>query len=129
MRVLICGGEDDGDEARLRAVLDDLHAESPISCVIQGGAPGADWLGKHWASLRGVAVQTYVPRRHLDGCAAGTKRNQAMIDYGKPDVVIAFPGGRDTADVVQRARAAGIRVIAVDGTCGQSAFFAHAAGG
>ena len=129
MRVLVCGGEDYADEARVRAVLDDLHAESPISCVIQGGAPGAGWLGKHWASLRGVAVQTYIPRRHLDGCAAGAKRNQAMIDYGKPDVVVAFPGDRDTADVVQRARAAGIRVVAIDAACGSSAHLVYEARG
>ena len=94
MRVLVCGGEDYADEARVRAMLDDLHAESPISCVIQGGAPGAGWLGKHWASLRGVAVQTYIPRRHLDGCSAGAKRNQDMIDYGKPDVLVAVLGDR-----------------------------------
>src|SRR3712207_2823582 len=120
MRVLVCGGEDYADEARVRAVLDDLHAESPISCIIQGGASGAEWLGKHWASLRGVAVQTYIPRRHLDGRAADAKRNQAMIDYGKPDVVVAFPGGRDTADVVRRAQAAGIRVIVIGAARGSS---------
>lgn len=28
----------------------------------------------------------------------------------KPDLVIAFPGGRGTADMVRRARAAGIEV-------------------
>ena len=129
MRVLVCGGEDHGDEARLRAVLDDLHAESPISCVIKGGAPGADRFGKHWASLRGVAVQTYVPCRHLDGRIAGMKRNQAMIDYGKPDVVIAFPGRRDTADVVRRAHAAGVRVIVVGAARGPVPLPAHAACG
>jgi hypothetical protein len=121
MRVLVCGGEDYGDEARARAVLDGLHADSPISCIIQGGGSGADRLGRHWAALRGVAVQTYVPRRHLDGRAAGARRNQAMVDHGRPDVAIAFPGGRDTADVVRRACAAGIRVIAIGAPRGASA--------
>jgi hypothetical protein len=33
-----------------------------------------------------------------------------MIDEGKPDLVIAFPGGRGAADMVSRAIKAGIRV-------------------
>lgn len=37
---------------------------------------------------------------------------------GKPDLVVAFPGGRGTADMVKRARAAGVEVIEVDGPDG-----------
>ena len=33
-----------------------------------------------------------------------------MIDRGKPDLVIAFPGGRGTEDMVTRAERAGIPV-------------------
>jgi hypothetical protein len=33
-----------------------------------------------------------------------------MIDGGKPDLVITFPGGRGTADMVRRAEKAGIEV-------------------
>lgn len=33
-----------------------------------------------------------------------------MLRDGKPDIVIAFPGGRGTADMICQARAAGIRV-------------------
>jgi hypothetical protein len=38
-----------------------------------------------------------------------------MIDEGKPELVIAFPGGSGTADMVRRARAANIPVIEVGG--------------
>lgn len=31
-----------------------------------------------------------------------------MLDEGKPDLVIAFPGGRGTADMVNRAKVSGI---------------------
>jgi hypothetical protein len=34
-----------------------------------------------------------------------------MLNEGKPDLVVAFPGGRGTADMVKRARAAGIELI------------------
>jgi len=33
-----------------------------------------------------------------------------MIDEGKPDGVVAFPGGRGTEDMVRRAAAAGLKV-------------------
>ncbi len=36
-----------------------------------------------------------------------------MIDEGKPDLVIAFPGRRGTADMKARALKAGIAVIEV----------------
>ena len=36
-----------------------------------------------------------------------------MLDDGKPDMVVAFPGGRGTEDMMRRARNAGIRVIEV----------------
>jgi hypothetical protein len=31
-----------------------------------------------------------------------------MLDQGKPDLVVAFPGGRGTANLVKQARAAGV---------------------
>jgi hypothetical protein len=32
----------------------------------------------------------------------------------RPDVVIAFPGGAGTADMVRKARVAGVRVMEVE---------------
>jgi hypothetical protein len=42
------------------------------------------------------------------GRSAGPIRNQAMLDEGRPDLVVAFPGHHGTADMVRRARAAGV---------------------
>lgn len=36
-----------------------------------------------------------------------------MIDEGKPDLVVALPGGRGTADMVRRAKKHGIEVVEV----------------
>ncbi len=47
------------------------------------------------------------------GKGAGPIRNQQMIDEGKPDLVVAFPGGTGTADMVKRAKKHGIEVIEV----------------
>ncbi len=45
------------------------------------------------------------------GKAAGPIRNARMLAEGKPDLVVAFPGGRGTADMLRRVREAGIEVI------------------
>jgi UDP-N-acetylmuramoylalanine-D-glutamate ligase len=34
-----------------------------------------------------------------------------MLEREKPDLVVAFPGGRGTADMVAKARAAGVEVL------------------
>lgn len=47
------------------------------------------------------------------GKAAGPIRNQLMLDDFKPDLVVAFPGGKGTADMVKKAQDAGVTVILV----------------
>jgi UDP-N-acetylmuramoylalanine-D-glutamate ligase len=47
------------------------------------------------------------------GRSADPIRNRRTLDEGKPDLVVAFPGGRGTAHMVSQARAAGVRVIEV----------------
>ena len=111
MKVLVCGGRDFSDIRLLYQTLDALHAtEGPIEYVIHGCARGADSLAHDWALTRRVAVAMYPAQWNRDGKAAGPIRNQKMLDEGKPDLVIAFPGGRGTADMARRAEAAGVKV-------------------
>eukprot|EP01037_Dinobryon_pediforme_P021008 gene21008-21762_t len=48
MRVLVCGGRDYTDYLALVSVLDEHR---PITCIIHGGADGADKLAGLYASL------------------------------------------------------------------------------
>lgn len=59
MRVLVCGGRTYASKARVFAVLDLIHARIAISCLIQGGASGADDLARLWARERGVPGEEY----------------------------------------------------------------------
>ena len=45
------------------------------------------------------------------GRKAGPIRNQRMLDDGKPDLVIAFSGGKGTAGMMAIARRAGVKII------------------
>jgi len=110
MKVLVCGGRNYSDSMRVCDVLGKLHADGPISLLIHGDAPGADALADAWA--RSVKVEVVAVRAlwDLHGRAAGPIRNQRMLDEYEPDLVVAFPGGRGTRDMVIRARAGGWKV-------------------
>lgn len=110
MRVLVCGGRDFANRELVNAILDGAANGAGLSCVIQGGANGADKLAREWAWSREVACETF-EADWSRGKAGGPIRNQRMLDDGKPELVIAFPGGAGTADMVSRANRAGIPVI------------------
>lgn len=112
-RVLVCGGRDFVDHARVHAVLDHYHASNPFSVVISGAARGADTLAAEWADTRGISVLPFPADWDGHGRGAGPIRNAQMLREGKPDVVIAFPGGRGTADMVRRAEKAGVPVLRI----------------
>lgn len=112
MRVLVCGGRDFSDEPSLCYVLDQATRKiGGITTLIHGNAKGADRLAGAWAERHDIPVAVYPADWSKHGSAAGPIRNQQMLDEGKPDLVIAFPGGRGTSDMVSRATTAGIRVV------------------
>lgn len=113
MRVLVCGGRNYADWERLCAVLGKLHAEAIIETVIQGGAKGADKLAGQWAEAASVPCEQYDADWESFGSFAGPKRNRAMLEEGRPDVVIAFPGGTGTRNMIRQARKAGVKVVEV----------------
>lgn len=105
--LLVCSGR---DYANRRAVFAKLDAEKAVVeergwslHIVQGGAEGADAFAREWAQSRCVPMTTYPANWNRDGKAAGPIRNQQMIET-EPDAVLAFPGGRGTADMVRRAR-------------------------
>lgn len=108
MRVLVCGGRDYADGGSVFHTLETLRG---ISLIIEGGALGADEWAALWADTRGVKRMRFAADWGAHGRAAGPRRNQRMLDEGKPDLVVAFPGGKGTADMVRRARKAGIPVL------------------
>jgi hypothetical protein len=135
IRVLVCGGRNYDNRDHIHNTLCDIDTErGPIACVIHGAATGADHEGMIWAQMMATArpFMRHVPFKadwdniNVPGAvikyrrngrpynaAAGPMRNARMIKEGRPDLVVAFPGGNGTADMVCRARAAGIEVIEV----------------
>lgn len=112
MRVLVCGGRTFHERDIVFSELDKHSTDwGPFKTLIQGGAGGADRLAKVWAEERGVEVLTFPADWKRLGIAAGPRRNQQMIDQGKPDLVIAFPGGAGTRDMMAKATKAKLQSI------------------
>lgn len=113
MRIVVCGGRTFDDWEALKAVLDALHAFEAITEVIEGGAAGADMLARLWAEWEhDIPVTTVLAEWKKYGPKAGPLRNVRMAEM-KPDLVVAFPGGQGTQNMIMQARTRGIQVSEV----------------
>lgn len=110
MRVLVCGGRDYQDSSKVFETLGQL---SDVSYIIEGGATGADHLGWLWATRNAIPILTFKAEWKKYGPAAGFIRNQQMLDEGKPDLVVAFPGGKGTANMVRIAKRSNVKVLEI----------------
>lgn len=125
MRVLICGGRKFNDRGLFAKTMEEYvskQSEYYSDCdnwlpsdihIISGGARGADTMAVDWAIVNWTTFTEYKADWKKYKNRAGPIRNQQMLYEGKPDLVIAFPGKRGTADMVRRAKRAGIKVIEV----------------
>ena len=113
LKILVTGGREYSNRPFVFAVLDRVHRTRGISLIIHGAARGADTIAVEWAASRGVEQMPFPisPEewRRL-GHVAGPMRNHRMLLTGKPDGVIAFPGGAGTADQVRRSILEGVPV-------------------
>lgn len=119
MRILICGGRDFDDLILFWKTMDnlsdqfDFDGNQPI-VIIEGGARGADRISQMYAKECGWELETYPADWHKHGKAAGPIRNKQMLDEGKPDLVVAFPGGSGTKNMIDQATKAGVKVIKIE---------------
>ncbi len=121
MRVLIYGGRDWNDQARMDAALNAIHAECGFTQVINGGQlsrtdagiHGADWQAADWSKRHDIPIRYFYADWRAHGGAAGPIRNQRMLAEGQPDVGVQFTGGAGTADMRRRLDRAGVRVLEV----------------
>lgn len=131
-RVLICGSRDWNDyQFMIKAMTKFIAKHDTPETIIEGCARGADKMAGHqWVEYinndpmgtgdiglgtgNGIMTEHYPANWDLHGKAAGPIRNQQMLTEGRPDAVIAFSKSlatsRGTADMVRRARKAGIPV-------------------
>lgn len=112
MKVLVCGGRDFQDYDLLKTTLSALQVErGEFSLIIHGAAPGADMLADQYAGIHHIPVKAFPADWATYGRSAGPIRNAFMLDEGEPDLVVAFPGGSGTRNMVLQSRLASVEVI------------------
>lgn len=108
MIILICGGRDYNDYDALNRAMTELLPFRP-KMVIEGGATGADRLGRQWAIDNGVHYATVPALWDHFGKSAGYRRNAVMLML-EPSYCIALPGGRGTANMIDLCQRAEVTV-------------------
>jgi hypothetical protein len=108
VRIVVTGGRHFGhtpsERAFIFAALDALHRKRHIARLAEGGARGVDRVCREWAELSHVEHICYPADWDLHRRAAGAIRNRLMYDTEMSDLLVAFPGGSGTADMVSYAR-------------------------
>ena len=113
--VIVCGGRTYTDKAKIYQALDlvmvRVEQEEGLTLrVLFGDAKGVDAIACTWACERRKLFRVYAADWEHEGKAAGPLRNQRMLDQNLVWLVVAFQGGRGTADMVRRAKAKAIQV-------------------
>lgn len=115
MKVLITGSR---HYKRLDIIERELKKFPSDTIIIHGAAPGADTLAGFVAERLGMKVVPFKAEWHIYGKGAGPRRNQKMLNEGRPDMVLAFHDNieksRGTKDMIERSKKAGIRVLLID---------------
>ncbi len=114
LKVLVCGGRDFSHADFIHAELDRLHARYGFDMLIEGDARGVDRIAGEWARARGIKLIEFPAKWKEQGRHAALIRNERMVQEGKPDLVIAFPGGAGTSHTCRTAEQAGILVLKVE---------------
>ena len=109
MRTIIAGSRSFTDYFKLVEALSHLD----ITCVISGGAKGADSLGEEYAKEKGIPIERYPAQWDLHGKSAGYKRNILMAE--KAEALVAFWDGssRGTKHMIDIARKKGLEIEVV----------------
>ena len=112
-RIIVCGGRKFEDSTLVHRTLD--HYRPRMQALACGGARGVDTFAWDWGWKNNFHCERFMANWKEHGRAAGPIRNQFMLEKFKPTLVLAFPGGSGTGDMVQRADRAGVPVVRIVG--------------
>lgn len=111
MIVLVCGGRGFTQYETVERYLDMLNALHGFTRVIHGAAIGADRCADQWAGFNRIDCTKFPAEWKTYGKGAGPLRNARMLNEGRPDLVVCFPGGKGTGNMRMQAEQAGVKII------------------
>ena len=108
MRVIIAGSRGIRDIALVEAAVSESGFS--VSTVVSGTAAGVDRLGEEWATRRNIPVERYPADWDRYGKRAGHIRNRKMAENADALVAVWDGVSRGTANMIEQARAMGLKV-------------------
>jgi len=112
MKILISGDRNWADKELIFCTL--LDYVDDVSVVIEGGARGADTLGRLVAEDLSISVIHCPANWNSYGKRAGIMRNIQMLEEHKPDLILAFHDdieiSKGTKHMIETAKAAFVEV-------------------
>jgi len=109
MKVIVAGGRDFIPETEHWDYMEDFIEHNLVSMIVSGKARGADKFGEDFAYRYDVGIAEFPADWDTHGKSAGYIRNAEMADYA--DALIAFPGGKGTANMIEVAKKKGLKVF------------------
>lgn len=78
--------------------LDEINTpENKIDVILHGGETGVSTYAVQWAEKNQKQSLAFKPNWQRDGNKARPMRDVAMVQHGKPDLVVLFPGSNTEA--------------------------------
>lgn len=113
-RIAVTGGREYTGRRRTWQILDAALDRLGMSVLIVGACPtGLDRWALQWARDYDFPFELYAANWKQFGRYAGPERNGRMV-AAEPEILLAFPGGDGTADMMRQSAAAGVRIIEID---------------
>ncbi len=121
MKVIICGSPqwtyDEIVKDELVRLIRDSRASGKRLLVIHGGEPGPETTAHSYCHKLGIDTIIQEAVKVL-GTSSYFRRNELMLNYHRPDLVIgfalSFKESAVVSDMIQRAEAKGIKVKPID---------------
>jgi hypothetical protein len=126
MRIIVCGARNFPHLDVVDGELTKINMRNLLTTVIHGcsGALGSEV--DRWARSYGIPIVHYPHNWEYHGKKGEQVRNAFMLEDARPDLVVAFPGGCHTADLVRRAVNIGVAVLVIPEGCRKEAALFHA---
>lgn len=100
--VAVTGGRNYQEQDHVLRVLSELSPYT-VRLVLGDCKTGVDCYALSYAEMMHMPFTVYHADWKKHGKSAGPRRNTAMIVVGKPDLLLAFPGGAGTLDCTRQA--------------------------
>ena len=121
MRLIVAGGREFTNFYVARKTICGvlLHTSFDDVVVVNGGARGADTMGKKFADTYDIRSKLFPANWDKFGKRAGYMRNEQMAEYGTHLIAFWDEKSKGTKHMIKRAQAWGIFIAVFDyhGTC------------